>query len=117
MEKGKSSMLAAVYRGKNKVRMESLPIPKIKSGEVLVRIDTCGVCPSDLKKVEHGTVPPPRVFGHEMAGIIECVGRGVKNWKAGDRVTVFHHIPCGKCFYCARKTYAQCKQYKQTGTT
>ncbi len=110
-------MLAAVYRGKQKVRVETIPTPAIGKGEALVRIDTCGVCATDLKKVEYGLVPPPRVFGHEMAGVIEALGKGVKDWKVGDRVAVFHHIPCGKCFYCDRQEYAQCPVYKRTGTT
>jgi len=110
-------MSAAVYRGKRKVVVEFVPVPLIRRGEVLVRIDTCGVCATDLKKVEYGTLPPPRVFGHEMAGVVEVLGRGVRKWKVGDRVAVFHHIPCRRCFYCDRMDYAQCPIYKQTGTT
>jgi L-iditol 2-dehydrogenase len=80
-------------------------------------VDTCGVCATDLKKIQHGLVPPPRVFGHETAGTLAALGRGVKGWRLGERVAVFHHVPCRKCFYCARRDYAQCPAYKQTGTT
>lgn len=110
-------MKAAVYRGRNKVNIESIPIPKIGRGELLVRVDTCGVCATDLKKIEYGTVKPPRVFGHEIGGVVEQVGEGVTKWKRKDRVAVFHHIPCRICFYCQRKDYAQCAVYKKTGTT
>lgn len=110
-------MKAAVYRGRRKVRVESVPVPGIGSGEVLVKVDSCGVCATDLKKVEYGLVAPPRIFGHETAGVIEAVGRGVRGWKSGDRVAVFHHIPCRLCFYCKRQDYAQCVGYKKTGTT
>jgi len=110
------TMRAAVYRGESRVVVEDVPLPKIARGEVLVRIDTCGVCHTDLKKVAYNLLAPPRVFGHEMAGTIVALGSGVKKWKAGDRVAVFHHIPCGTCFYCERNEYAQCPRYKQTGT-
>lgn len=110
-------MLAAVYRGRRRVRLEMVPVPQIGAGEVLVRVDTCGVCATDLKKVEHGTLPPPRIFGHETAGVIETVGAGVRGWRVGDRVAVFHHIPCRKCFYCGRGDHAQCEVYRRTGVT
>lgn len=110
-------MKAAVYRGKGKVVVERVPVPEPGAGEALVRIAACGVCHTDLKKVEYGLQVPPRIYGHEMAGNIVALGRGVKGWKIGDRVAVFHHIPCGKCFYCDRADYAQCPVYKKTGST
>jgi L-iditol 2-dehydrogenase len=111
------TMLAAVYRGRGRIRIERLPVPQPGPGEALVRVDTCGVCATDLKKVEYGLVPPPRVFGHETAGTIAALGPGVRGWRVGDRVAVFHHIPCRACFYCARRDYAQCAGYRKTGTT
>ncbi|HVR84585.1 MAG TPA: alcohol dehydrogenase catalytic domain-containing protein [Planctomycetota bacterium] len=112
-----ADMKAAVYRGRGKVAVESVPVPPIGAGEVLVRIAACGVCHTDLKKVEYGLQAPPRIYGHEMAGRIAALGRGVRGWRVGDRVAVFHHIPCGNCFYCDRKDYAQCPVYKKTGST
>jgi L-iditol 2-dehydrogenase len=112
-----AEMKAAVYRGRGKVAVETVPVPAIGPGEVLVKIAACGVCHTDLKKVEYGLQVPPRIYGHEMAGTIAAMGRGVKGWKLGDRVAVFHHIPCGRCFYCERKDYAQCPVYKKTGST
>jgi L-iditol 2-dehydrogenase len=112
-----SDMKAAVYRGRGKVVVETVPVPAIGTGEVLVRIAACGVCHTDLKKVEYGLQAPPRIYGHEMAGTIVAIGKGVRGWKTGDRVAVFHHIPCGKCFYCDRADYAQCPVYKKTGST
>jgi L-iditol 2-dehydrogenase len=111
------SMKAAVYRGRGKVVVESVPVPEIGAGEVLVKVAACGVCHTDLKKVEYGLQAPPRIYGHEMAGTIVAMGKGVKKWRVGDRVAVFHHIPCGKCFYCERADYAQCPVYKKTGST
>ena len=92
-------------------------MPEIGAGEVLVRIDTCGICGTDLKKIHTGSHAAPRVFGHEMAGTIAAVGEGVRGFAVGDRVMAFHHIPCGHCFYCRKRTFAQCETYKKVGTT
>ena len=110
-------MQAAVYRGKNDVRLEMVPVPEIGAGEVLIRVHTCGICGTDLKKIATGSHSAPRIFGHETAGRIAAVGEGVKNFQVGDRVMVFHHIPCGECYYCRHKTFAQCAVYKKVGVT
>jgi L-iditol 2-dehydrogenase len=112
-----TTMQAAVYRAVDDVRTETVPVPEIGPGEVLVRIDTCGICGTDLKKIHTGSHSAPRVFGHEMAGTIAAVGEGVRGFAVGDRVMAFHHIPCGVCFYCRKKTFAQCERYKLVGTT
>ena len=111
------TMGAAVFRGVDDVRYEQVPVPEIGPGEVLVRIDTCGVCGTDLKKIHTGSHPGPRIFGHEMAGTVAAVGAGVERFALGDRVMAFHHIPCGVCFYCRKQTFAQCETYKKVGTT
>ncbi len=110
-------MHAAVYRAPDTVVTETIPVPEIGPGEVLVRIDTCGICGTDLKKIHTDSHPAPRVFGHEMAGTIAAVGEGVRGFAIGDRVMAFHHIPCGHCFYCRKQTFAQCETYKKVGTT
>lgn len=110
-------MLAAVYRGVNDVRVETVPVPQIGKGELLVRINTCGICGTDLKKIATGSHSAPRIFGHEMSGTVAAVGAGVTQFALGDRVMVFHHIPCGQCYYCRHKVYAQCLTYKKVGAT
>ena len=110
-------MRAAVYRGVDEVRCEEVPVPTIEAGEVLVRIAACGICGTDLKKIHTGSHAAPRIFGHEMAGVIVATGEGVHDWKVGDRVMAFHHIPCGECYYCSKRTYAQCETYRRVGTT
>jgi L-iditol 2-dehydrogenase len=112
-----ATMRAAVYRGVNDVRMETVPVPKIGSAEMLVRVHSCGVCGTDLKKISTGSHPAPRIFGHETSGVVAAVGDGVRDYRPGDRVMVFHHIPCGQCFYCQNKTFAQCSTYKKVGCT
>jgi L-iditol 2-dehydrogenase len=111
------TMRAAVYRGEKTVTVEEIPTPAIGPGEILIRVEACGVCHTDLKKVEYDLLPPPRVYGHETAGTVAAVGEGVTAYVPGDRVIVFHHIPCGDCFYCVRKLYAQCPIYKKVGVT
>ncbi|HUQ49762.1 MAG TPA: zinc-dependent dehydrogenase [Terriglobales bacterium] len=110
-------MRAAVYRGVNDVRVETVPVPEIGAGELLVKIHTCGICGTDLKKIATGSHSAPRVFGHEMSGIVVKAGQGVEKFKIGDRVMVFHHIPCAHCYYCKAKVYAQCLTYKKVGAT
>jgi L-iditol 2-dehydrogenase len=111
------TMRAAVYRGINDMRLETIPAPKIGAGELLVKIATCGVCGTDLKKIHMGSHSAPRIFGHEMAGIVLETGAGVAGYSVGDRVMVFHHVPCGNCYYCRKGTPAQCPLYKKTGVT
>ncbi len=112
-----ATMLAAVYRGVNDVRLETVPVPKIGPGELLLRVHTCGVCGTDLKKIATGSHSAPRIFGHETSGMVAAVGAGVRNFQPGDRVVVFHHIPCRECYYCRHKTFAQCPTYKKVGCT
>ncbi|HLK47188.1 MAG TPA: alcohol dehydrogenase catalytic domain-containing protein [Bryobacteraceae bacterium] len=111
------TMRAAVYTGQSTVSVEQIPTPKIGPGELLIQVESCGICHTDLKKIEYNLLAPPRVFGHETAGIVAAVGRGVRDYSIGDRVVVFHHIPCRECFYCRHKLYAQCATYKKVGVT
>jgi L-iditol 2-dehydrogenase len=111
------TMRAGVYREKGIVRVEEVPVPEVADGEVLIKVAACGICGTDIKKIYHAYVPPPQILGHELAGTVVAVGRGVTQWKLGDRVMSFHHIPCGKCFYCQGRLFSQCQQYKTTGLT
>jgi L-iditol 2-dehydrogenase len=110
-------MSAVVYRGPDDLRLETLPVPQIQSGELLVKVAACGVCPTDIKKIHYGAVPPPRVFGHETAGIIVKMGARVRGFRIGDRVALHHHVPCLRCHFCRHQAFAQCPGYKRTGIT
>jgi L-iditol 2-dehydrogenase len=112
-----ATMRAAVYRGVNQIRVETVPVPEIGPGELLVKIATCGICGTDLKKIHTGSHSAPRIFGHEMAGTIVKVGPRVTQFALGDRVMVHHHVPCGECYYCRKQTFAQCPVYKKVGAT
>src|SRR5579883_1234420 len=102
-----ATMLALVYHGQNDVRMETVP----------VRVHTCGICGTDLKKISTGSHSAPRIFGHETSGVVVAAGEGVTEYQPGDRVMVFHHIPCRSCYYCRHRTFAQCETYKKVGCT
>jgi len=110
-------MRAAVYRGHGEIRIEEVPTPTIGRGELLLRVESCGICHTDLKKVEYDLLPPPRIYGHETAGVVVQIGEGVTGFQVGDAVVAFHHVPCLNCFYCRRKLYAQCEVYKRVGIT
>ncbi len=110
-----STMRAVVYRGVDDMRLEIVPVPEIGPGELLVKIATCGICGTDLKKVHTGSHSAPRIFGHEMAGIV--VRSETAQFSIGERVMVYHHVPCGRCFYCRKNTPAQCERYKKVGST
>jgi L-iditol 2-dehydrogenase len=110
-------MRAAVYAGQGRVEVRVVPTPSIGSGEILLRVESCGICHTDLKKIEHDLLPAPRIYGHETAGVVVDTGNRVTRFVPGDRVIVFHHVPCLDCFYCLRKLYAQCATYKKVGVT
>jgi L-iditol 2-dehydrogenase len=99
------------------LQIEEVPVPEVQRGEMLVRVDACGVCPTDIKKIQKGLLSAPRIFGHEIAGTVARTGADVVRFREGDRVALHHHIPCRDCFYCRAGTYAQCEAYKRNGTT
>ncbi len=112
-----ATMRAVVYRGVNDMRVETVPVPAIGPGELLVKVATCGICGTDLKKIHTGSHSAPRIFGHEMAGTIVKVGEGATRFEMGERVVVHHHVPCGECYFCRKQTPAQCPLYKKVGVT
>ena len=117
------TMKAAVWHGVDDIRMDDVQIPKIDDHECLLRVTFCGLCKTDVKKINgvtlgtKGELKPPRVFGHEIVGVLHKVGKHVRNWKEGDRVVVFHHVPCGRCYYCNRLEFTQCETYKTIDTS
>ena len=109
-----TTMRAVVYRGINDMRVETVPVPEIGPGELLIKVATCGICGTDLKKIHMGSHSAPRIFGHEMAGTVVQVGEGVTKYAVGERVMTFHHVPCGECYYCRKNTPSQCPLYLKT---
>lgn len=104
-------MRAAVYHGKEDVRLEEIDAPKIGPGGVLAKVDVALTCGTDRKMFlrGHPLFPPPFVFGHEFAGTVIEVGDEVEGFKPGERVVAMNSAPCGTCFYCARDAQSMCE--------
>src|SRR5881628_771101 len=106
-------MSAAVLYGKEHIKVERVPIPRVGEGEVLVKVEVALTDGTDLKVFQRGyharMIIPPALFGHELAGIIEEVGPGVKKFKRGMRVVALNSAPCGKCFYCSKHQENLCE--------
>lgn len=92
-------MRVAVYYSNRDIRIENRPVPRIGPGELLMRVEACGICGSDALEW-YRIKKAPLVLGHEFAGVVESVGEGADRFKPGDRVAVTHHVPCGECHYC-----------------
>ncbi|MDL0437365.1 MULTISPECIES: alcohol dehydrogenase catalytic domain-containing protein [unclassified Niallia] len=107
-------MKVAAYYNKEQINYEDRHIPTIGDEEVLIRMEYCGLCGTDIHKVIDETVPPETVLGHEVSGEIVKTGAKVKDYKVGDRVFVAHHVPCFTCHYCKRGSFSLCAQFKQT---
>ncbi len=106
-------MTAAVLYGKEDVKIEQVPIPRVDSGEVLIKVQAALTCGTDLKVYQRGyharMIVPPALFGHELAGVVEQVGEGVKHFKKGMRVVALNSAPCQMCFYCSRHQENLCE--------
>jgi L-iditol 2-dehydrogenase len=101
-------MKVAVYYTNEDIRIEERPRSRISSGEILVKMKASGICGTDVMEW-YRIKKAPRVLGHEMAGEVVAIGRGVKGLKKGDRVFVSHHVPCYKCYHCAQGKYTACE--------
>jgi (R,R)-butanediol dehydrogenase/meso-butanediol dehydrogenase/diacetyl reductase len=110
-------MKAAVFRGAGQIEVTELPRPEPGPGEVLVRVDYCGICGTDLEAYQTGMFEPGLVIGHEFAGEIVATGQGVEGWALGDRVTADNALPCGRCWFCRQGRPALCQELLSPGIT
>ena len=98
--------MAAVLYGKEHLEIESVAVPELGPGDLLVRVRTALTCGTDVKVFRRGyharMIVPPALFGHELAGDIVLVGDKVKQFKVGQRVVAANSAPCFNCFYCRR---------------
>jgi L-iditol 2-dehydrogenase len=100
-------MRVAMYYNNRDVRLEEMPTPQLGPGELLVRVNACGICGSDVLEW-YRLSKTPLVLGHEIAGEIAAVGEGVNRYKEGDRITAAHHVPCNTCHYCLNNHHTVC---------
>ena len=105
-------MLAALLYGKEDLRLEKVADPTPAGGEIVIRVSAATTCGTDLKVWRRGghakMLKPPTLFGHEAAGEIVAMGKGVTGWKIGDRVIPNNSAPCMNCFFCQREEYSLC---------
>src|ERR1039457_5385565 len=117
--RGTASMKALLLTEYMKLQVTELMEPEIGPTDVLARARACGICGSD----EHGPRgragrrSPPRVMGQEAAGEIEAIGRDVRGWRPGDRVTFDSTISCGECYYCQRGEINLCDRREVLGVS
>jgi L-iditol 2-dehydrogenase len=108
-----ASMQAAVLYGKEDVRLESVPVPPVGFGELLIRVRTALTCGTDVKVFRRGyhakMIIPPALFGHEMAGDIVAVGEGISKFHVGQRIVAANSAPCDRCFFCRHNQQNLCE--------
>ena len=120
-------MKSLVLEKYNEFTIRETKIPEVKPGWVLIKVEACGICGSDVHGMDGSTGrrQPPLIMGHEASGTIARLGEDVQNWKMGDRVTFDSTISCGECFYCKRGDInlcdnrrvlgVSCDEYRQNG--
>jgi L-iditol 2-dehydrogenase len=106
-------MRAIIYHQHDDIRLEEVPVPVIGPGELLVRVAGCGLCGSDLLKIQQRAAPPVKL-GHELTGVVVEDGFGVNRFAPGQRVVVAHHVPCGECHYCQHGNVSMCAAFKSS---
>jgi L-iditol 2-dehydrogenase len=112
-------MKALVLSAYKQLQLQDVPAPQPADDELLIRIKACGICGSDVHGFDGSTGRriPPIVMGHEAAGIVEAVGRGVSDFHAGDRVTFDSTVYCGGCFFCRRGQINLCDRREVIGVS
>jgi len=106
-------MRIAMYYSNRDVRVEEMPVPQIGPGEVLMRVEASGICGTDLLEW-YRLHKAPLVLGHEVAGVVAAVGKGVKRYRVGERICAAHHVPCNTCRYCLSGHHTVCDTLRRT---
>ena len=109
-----TEMRVAMYYANADVRLETMPVPEIGPGEVLMKVEASGICGSDVMEW-YRRDKVPLVLGHEVAGTVVKIGQGVEKYKVGDRIVAAHHVPCNTCEYCLAGDLTACETL-QKGT-
>jgi L-iditol 2-dehydrogenase len=113
----KDTMRAVIYYGVEDIRVEDIAIPSCADDEIRLKVDACAVCGTDMKSYYSGNprIKAPIVMGHEFTGLVETVGKNVKNFEMGDRVVMATSVSCGECFYCKKGHNNLCSDLKPMG--
>ncbi|MTI81081.1 MAG: zinc-dependent alcohol dehydrogenase family protein [Firmicutes bacterium] len=112
------TMRAAVIEGPHKIEIKEVPYPTPKAGEVVVKVEACGVCGTDYHILEGDFLSSyPLVPGHEFSGTVYELGEGVEDWQTGDRVSADPSVYCGECYYCLNNQGNMCQKWNAIGVT
>jgi L-iditol 2-dehydrogenase len=113
------AMKAIVYHAPGDVRIEEIAKPACSDGALLVQVDACAVCGTDLKSYHHGNprIKAPLVMGHELTGLVAEVGRGVEGHQPGERIVMATSVSCGACYFCRRGWNNLCVKLAPMGFT
>jgi len=108
-------MKAAVFRGIEDIKIEDIPKPKITKDEILLKVNACAICGTDVRifKSGHKNINPPHVLGHEICGTVVKTGSNISGYKEGERVVVDPIITCGKCYYCKKGLTNLCFEFQK----
>jgi L-iditol 2-dehydrogenase len=106
-------MRAILLEGSGKVRLKDVPMPSLQGGDLLVEMRACGLCGSDLEKIQGEYTAAPPILGHEAVGVVSEVGDGAEGFRRGQRVFPHHHVPCYECEYCRRGSETMCPHYRR----
>lgn len=110
-------MKAVVYRGPGLLACEQLPDPELPSDGVILKVEACGICGSDIRTFKHGMRGDKewQILGHEIAGVVAEVGKHVHDYKVGDRLAVAADVACHRCYYCQHALYNLCENWQLLG--
>ena len=107
-------MKAQVFYSSYHIKYEDISVPQITDDEILVKVKICGLCGTDIYKIQQESVQSGSVLGHEVVGTIEKIGKNVYHLNIGQRIFVSHHTPCFSCKYCKKGTFSLCALFKST---
>ncbi len=110
---GRNKMRVAMWYNNRDVRREKMPMPQIGPGELLVRVEACGICGRDVMEW-YRLSRAPLVLGHEIGGQIVAIGKGIESYHVGDRISAAHHVPCNTCHYCLSGHHTVCDTLRRT---
>jgi L-iditol 2-dehydrogenase len=117
IEEYPKKMRALVLHGVGDLRLDTVPVPELTAGSVLLAVKACGICSSDRERVfVTGTYHFPTIPGHEFAGQVVAVADDVDEALLGRRASVFPMLPCKTCEACEQEEYAQCSNYNYFGS-
>jgi len=110
-------MQAVVLKQVGDLSVRNVDIPACPDGGILMKVEACAICATDVKVFRYGhrLIRPPRITGHELAGTVVEVGKGVDAYRAGNRITVAPAVPCGTCDFCRRGIQSMCADLTAIG--